>query len=115
MAHFAEIDEENKVVNVIVLDNSILKNKFNIETESIGIEFLRNIYGNSKKFVQCSVNHKFRDIFPFIGDMYDPNKDVFVTKRLHCIPPHWQVKSINDKLDNSTLTLDDCEIIKNNA
>lgn len=114
MAHFAELNENNIVVNIIKVDNSILLNNNNEEEENLGINFLKNIYGENKIFIQCSYNHNFRDIFPEIGDVYDKTKNIFITKRLHNLPAHWKI-TIPEELfpvSANNIYLDNCDVQK---
>ena len=70
MAHFAEIDNTNKVLRVLVIDNA---------QEHRGQEFLANDCGLGGTWIQTSYNANIRGKFAGIGDVYDPIKDEFVT------------------------------------
>jgi len=70
MAHFAEIDNTNKVLRVLVIDNS---------QEHRGQDFLANDCGLGGTWIQTSYNANIRGKFAAIGDVYDPIKDEFVT------------------------------------
>lgn len=70
MAHFAEIDNTNKVLRVLVVDNT---------QESRGQEFLANDCGLGGTWIQTSYNANIRGKFAGIGDVYDPINDVFIT------------------------------------
>jgi hypothetical protein len=78
MAHFAEIDENNKVVRVLVIDNS---------QEHRGQEFLANDLGFGGRWIQTSYNEKFRKKFAGIGDTYDPVQDIFIGEPVN-VPTH---------------------------
>lgn len=69
MAHFARIDENNKVVEVLVVDNS---------QEHRGQEFLAVDCGLGGTWIQTSYNANFRGRYAGIGDTYDAVNDVFV-------------------------------------
>jgi len=69
MAHFAELDENNKVIRVLVVDNS---------QEHRGQDFLAVDCGLGGRWIQTSYNEKFRKKFAGIGDTYDPVQDIFV-------------------------------------
>lgn len=69
MAHFAEIDENNTVVRVLVVDNS---------EEHRGEEFLSKDLGLGGRWIQTSYNSNFRYNFAGIGFIYDPIDDAFV-------------------------------------
>ena len=76
MAHFAELDSDNKVLKVCVVQNDVLIDENGVEQESLGIEFLNNLLGESV-WKQCSYNGNFRGRFPAIGAEYLPDADVF--------------------------------------
>ena len=73
MAHFAEIDENNIVLRVLVVDNS---------QEHRGQEFLADELGLGGTWIQTSYNANFRGKFAGIGDIYDAEKDVFVSPEI---------------------------------
>lgn len=69
MAHFAEIDSNNKVLRVLVVDN---------EQEHRGQEFLANDLGLGGTWIQTSYNANFRGKYAGVGDIYDPVNNIFV-------------------------------------
>lgn len=80
MAHFAELDSNNKVLRVIVVhNNELLIN--GVENESKGIDFCKSLYGENTKWIQTSYNNKFRKKFCTIGDTYDQQKDIFIPEK----------------------------------
>lgn len=70
MAHFAEIDENNIVLRVLVVDNS---------QEHRGEEFLAVDCNLGGRWIQTSYNANIRGKFAGMGDIYDEVNDVFVT------------------------------------
>ena len=78
MAHFAKI-ENNTVVQVIVVNNEVIKDDNGIEQESIGIAFCKSLYGEDTEWVQTSYNGTFRGRFAGAGLKYDPELDEFVS------------------------------------
>ena len=56
MAHFAELNENNLVINVLVVDNSVLLDENNQESEALGIAYLQNLFGSDKKYIQATIN-----------------------------------------------------------
>jgi hypothetical protein len=76
MAHFAELDQSNKVLRVIVVPN---------EVESFGEQWCTDLLGGTWK--QTSYNANIRDKYAAIGDTYDPVNDIFVS------PPNEQEES----------------------
>ena len=81
MAHFAKIDDNNIVKEVVVVSNDIAT------TEQAGIDFLNSLYPNNKlKWVQTSYNVNFRKNFAGIGSTYDADKDAFIHRKPY---PSW--------------------------
>ena len=75
MAHFAEIGLNNTVLRVIVVhDNDCLLD--GVETESVGAEFCRNLFGGT--WVQTSYNGNIRKNYAGIGYTYDSGRDAFI-------------------------------------
>jgi hypothetical protein len=64
MAHFAEIDSDNKVLRVLVVDN---------KQEHRGQEFLANDLGLGGTWIQTSYNANFGGKYAGIGDIWDGN------------------------------------------
>ena len=67
MAHFAKIDENNIVVDVLVVPD---------EQEDRGQEYLNEI-GFDGKWIQTSYNNNIRKMFAGIGSKYNPDLDRF--------------------------------------
>ena len=79
MAHFAELDENNIVTQVIVVSNNeLLEN--DIESEQKGIEFCKNHLGG--KWIQTSYNGNIRKNFASIGYSYDESRNAFIPPKL---------------------------------
>ena len=75
MAHFAKLNEDNIVTQVIVVSNNdILVD--GVESEQKGIEFCQSLLDG--KWVQTSYNNNFRKRYAGIGYIYDPVRDVFL-------------------------------------
>ena len=75
MAHFAKLDSNNNVIDVVVVNNDVLGSP---ESEATGITFLTNLTGHSS-WKQCSYNRKVRKNYPGIGEYYyDSSNDMFV-------------------------------------
>lgn len=69
MAHFAEIDKNNRVLRVLVVPNS---------QEHRGQEFLSEDLSLGGRWIQTSYNNNFRKRYAGIGYIYDENLDVFL-------------------------------------
>jgi hypothetical protein len=70
MAHFAEIDNDNKVIRVVVVAN---------EQEHRGQEFLADDLGLGGRWIQTSYNANIRGKYAGIGDTYDEVNNLFVS------------------------------------
>jgi hypothetical protein len=75
MAHFARVDKDNIVTQVIVVDNTNCLDERGDESEAVGIKFCQDLLGG--EWVQTSFNGNFRKSFAGIGLMYDPTLDAF--------------------------------------
>ena len=71
MAHFAQIDENNIVQQVIVVDNENINNSNGIEDEAVGIAFCQSIFGANTNWVQTSYNGNMRGKYAGIGYTWD--------------------------------------------
>ena len=75
MAHFAQIDENNIVVSVIVVDNKDTADAHGVEKEYIGAAFCERLFGGTWK--QTSYNANFRKNYAGIGYTYRSDIDAF--------------------------------------
>ncbi len=75
MAHFAEIDSNNRVLRVIVVANNDTSDENGNEVEQIGKDLCNRLLGGN--WVQTSYNANFRGSFASIGCFYDPIQDIF--------------------------------------
>ena len=62
MSHFAKIDKDGIVQQVIVAEQDFINS---------------GLIGDSFNWVQTSYNENFRGKFPSVGDVYDKEKDIF--------------------------------------
>lgn len=86
MAHFAELDNSNTVLRVLVIDNQDISSLPFPASEPIGILYLQNIFGADTIWKQTSYNRSFRCYFAGEGFTYDANYDVFIPPKLY---PSW--------------------------
>ena len=84
MAHFAELNDQNEVLRVIVVNNSDCLNAEGQEEEAIGAAFCQNLLGG--RWAQTSYNGNSRGRFAGIGYTYDAVRDVFLTPKPY---PSW--------------------------
>ena len=82
MAHFAEINENNIVQRVIVIRNEDMIDSDGNESENIGKSFIESI-GLNGKWIQTSYNGSFRGKYAGMGDIYDPEKDEFISPNIN--------------------------------
>ena len=78
MAHFAKLDDDNIVIQVIVIHNNELLDSDGNENELKGIQFCKDHYGENTKWSQTSYNANFRKNYAGIGFKYDSNRDAFI-------------------------------------
>lgn len=78
MAHFAELDENNIVLRVIVVSNEDCLDDNGVESEAVGISFCESLLGG--RWVQASYNANFRGKYAGIGDTYDHLLDMFISQ-----------------------------------
>lgn len=84
MAHFAEIDENGIVTQVLVVPDS---------EEHRGQEYLADDLGLGGTWVQTSYNHRIRKQYAGIGYTYDAEADVFVAPQPF---PSWLLDENHD-------------------
>lgn len=84
MAHFAEIDEENIVLRVLVVSD---------DQEHRGQEFLANDLGLGGTWIQCSYNNNMRKQYPGPGFVYNQEADIFIS------PKPYESWFLNDDYD----------------
>jgi len=77
MAHFAELDDNNIVLRVVVVSNADLLDDNGVEQEALGIAVCQQQLGG--RWVQTSYNSNFRGQYAGIGMRYDDVLDEFVT------------------------------------
>jgi hypothetical protein len=88
MAHFAKLDENNKVLAVHVVNNEVITID-GIEVEQAGIDFLTSLHGHAS-WKQTSYNNSFRNKYAAIGDVYDSDLDKFIKPKPY---PSWTLDS----------------------
>jgi hypothetical protein len=82
MAHFAEINDENTVLRVLVVPN---------EEEHRGEEFLSVDLGLGGKWVQTSFNSTIRKTYAGVGYVYNPELDIFLPPKPY---PSWALNKV---------------------
>jgi hypothetical protein len=102
MAHFAQIDENNRVVQVIVVDTKDTSTADGVEKESIGEAFCERLFGgvwkktsyNTQAGVHNEGGTPLRGNYAGIGYIYDAANDVFYPQQPFASwtisAPNWQ-------------------------
>ena len=122
MAHFAKLGVGNEVTQVVVVENSVILDENNVEQESLGQEFLRNLYNepyaNWKKTsyntykgqyyengeLAADQSQAFRKNFAENGMIYDESLDAFIEKERY---PSWTFNSTTGCYDPPVAKPDD--------
>jgi hypothetical protein len=77
MAHFAQLDENSVVTQVIVVNNNDCQID-GVETEEIGIVFCKSLFGAETNWKQTSYHGNIRKNYAGIGFSYDAVRDAFI-------------------------------------
>jgi hypothetical protein len=91
MAHFAQLDSNNVVTQVIVVSNDDTSDSNGTETESIGVAFCQKLLGADTNWKQTSYNGNLRGNYAGIGYTYMENvatlgvgsTDIFIAQQPH--------------------------------
>lgn len=86
MAHFAQLNENNIVMTVIVVSNEVIDNLPFPESEPLGVAFCQSLYGEDTIWKQTSYNGNFRRQYASLGGGYWPPLDVFYSAQPY---PSW--------------------------
>ena len=77
MAHFARLNEINKVISVEVVVNEVITDSDGNEQEQVGVDFLTQLNGVGW-YKQTSYNGTFRKNFAGTNYNYDTTRDAFI-------------------------------------
>lgn len=78
MAHFAQLDDDNVILQVIVVHNNDCKDENGNESEAVGVAFCKSLLGETTRWKQTSYNASMRKNYAGIGYQYDPIRDAFI-------------------------------------
>ena len=81
MAHFAQLDENNIVTQVIVVGNDDCTDSNGAEVESIGVAFCQKLLGADTNWKQTSYNNSIRVRYAGIGYSYNAELDAFIAPK----------------------------------
>ena len=89
MAHFAKLDENNTVIDILVVRNEDIDSS---NEETSGIAYLTNLFGGIWK--QTSYNNNIRKNYATIGSTYNQDFDAFISPQPY---PSWILNEITYK------------------
>ena len=95
MAHFAEIDKNNKVLRVVVACNQDIADNGGEQSEQAAEHFktVCPLLSNGVKWVQTSYNHNFRKQYAGKDFTYDATKNKFIAPQPYT---SWSLDSNDD-------------------
>lgn len=86
MAHFAKLDQNNRVEQVVVIDNATIDDLPFPESEPVGVAFCQSLYGADTVWAQTSYNASFRYNYACPGYIYDSIPGAFIAPKPY---PSW--------------------------
>jgi hypothetical protein len=89
MAHFAKLDENNVVTQVIVVADKDTADVNGVEKEYIGAAFCEKLFGGTWK--QTSYNSNFRKRYAGIGYTFNEDLDAFIPPKPY---PSWTLNNL---------------------
>ena len=78
MAHFAKLDKDNNVIEIVCVNNIETLTSDGSESEMMGVAFLIRWSGGYSNWKQTSYNGKIRKNYAGIGYKYDAQRDAFI-------------------------------------
>ena len=95
MAYFAQLDENNVVLQVISINNSVVgePEKSFPDTEPLGQSFIKNVLQLEGEWKQTSYNNNFRKQYAGVGYQFDTDADVFIAPQPY---PSWSLDDNHD-------------------
>lgn len=77
MAHFAQLDDANRIRRVIVISNDDAPDPYP-DSEPLGQAFIADVLGLAGTWLQTSYHGNFRGMYAGPGYTYDPDADEFL-------------------------------------
>lgn len=90
MAQYAEVSDDNIVINVWFVEDNIITDGNGNEVEELGSQHLRNCINENGRFIRTSQSGAYRGKFAGFRDNYDEAADVFYSERPY---PSWTLDS----------------------
>lgn len=89
MAHFAQLDQNNIVMSVVVINNATIENMQFPQSEPVGVEFCKSLYGQDSAWVQTSYSASFRKNYAGIGYLFDSSVQPYGAFIPPALYPSW--------------------------
>ena len=94
MAHFALVNRNNIVENVVVIADEDCLDEDGNESEAVGVAFCKSLWGEpSYRYIQTSYNNSMRKQYAGVDSSYDPNRDEFIAPQPY---PSWTLDGLNN-------------------
>jgi len=90
MAHFAGLDENNVVTQVIVVANEDTSDANGVEVEEIGVAFCKKLLGADTRWKQTSYNNNFRVRYAGINYTFSEELNAFIPPSPF---PSWELQA----------------------
>ena len=81
MAHFARVNKDWIVEQVIVVKNEVLQNDLGIECDWLGEQFCQQLFGLDTKWIQTSYNGRIYKNFASVGYTFDTQRNAFISPK----------------------------------
>jgi len=78
MAHFARVNENWIVEEVIVVSNDVIKDSLGVECDWLGEQFCQSLYGAYTKWIQTSYTERIYKNYAGVGYTFDPYRNAFI-------------------------------------
>lgn len=93
MAHFAQLDSDNRVINTIFIDNSVITDSDGNEREDLGLSHIETHHSEPETtWKQYSINSNIRGHSAEVGGYYLPDTDTYTSTKDH---PTWILNDDN--------------------
>jgi len=77
MAYFTQLDNNNKVIHVLIVEKEHMLNSEGFEEESVGSEYCKKTYNSETEWKQTFTDGT-RFHFASVGYSYDDQRDAFI-------------------------------------
>lgn len=90
MANFAELTTSNIVKRVVAVSNEVIGNLRFPESNEVGANYLRRLFGEDSTWEQTSYNGSFRKNYAGEGFIFDASLDAFIPEKPF---PSWELNT----------------------